>query len=429
MLLAPGQRAQVSDGGLEFDWITGVNAERCDCVPEPAPGDIPPVGEAEPMPFGDTVPGRGIPYMLGVSVSDRYLDNLLYHAWRSGLLCLDYVYDDYKYDWLNSKALEIFIPSLAALSDGEALPGKLTLRAEKVPEVRIGAGGFPAESGQAAPQLQAFFRDVHMALWLQFQGRWVRILVLTQDIQIDLGLDLTPENQIIPVLADEGISVSSIRITDNEFLDEEDLLLQELVPYLASIVIPKFADLLEKLAIPQFFGFTLNVKSVQGDVQLPESDFHRFLSVYADLRFAPPPQGIETRVRLIDIGPDGFEIEVPNPGHEIQYRIDDGIWSPFQSGPRLVVRQMLLPGPHRIEVRARRKGDYLTLDASAEQLLVYTTGLPLRLSQPVGNAQIVDAFPAAHPESRIGCATSGDGRPGLFLLILLGLAWLGRRPH
>jgi len=439
MMLAPGQlqaasqRALVRDAGLDLRWITGVNAERCDCVPEPMPGDVPAVGVADEMPFDDLVPGRGSEYMLGLAVSDQYLDHLFYHAWRAGLLCLDYVYDDYKYDWLNSQALELFIPSLAPLNGSGALPGRLTLRPQKVPQVNLGPGGFP-DADPTGLQLQAYFRDVRMALWLQFQGRWVRILEVTQDIQIDLGLDLTPENQIIPVQVGEGITILGIQVTDNSFLGEDLTLLDELVPYLASLVVPKFAGLLEKLAIPTVFGFSLDVQSVQGEMPIANSEFYKFATIYANLHFEAPPPGVDTRAALSDASPDGFVLEVQDPDQEIQYRVDGGLWSAFQPGPRIEVARMMLPGPHEIEIRARETGAYRTLDATPEIIKLHSRGLPTRLQSPSQSSRpdpdLEPSDPATGEVVPVGGCSTAGGRQLLWLGLLgICLTALSRFPR
>ncbi len=367
MLLALGQARQpdqhpfIRNNGLEVRLIGGTYSDQDDCVPAPAPVDIPPVGEAQTLFFGNTIPGIGGAYMVGVAIADMYLDHLFYQFWRSGLLCLSI--DSYGIEQISSKTLSLFLPSLDLVADRENLPVRLTLRPEGVPYMEVGEGTFDQDGNMLEPILYIFLPDFGMDFWMNMQGRWIKFLSLTQDVEVHLGIQFTADNQVIPILDENSVIVTNAVASDYELLAEDTATLEDTVPQLIGMFLPMLTDTMGEIAIPDLQGFILDVKSVQGDVSRPGTDYYEFMSIYAGLDFSPPPTPpTNTRVLLGPVTPDGFHLELQDPGVEIQYRLDNGYWSPFRRGPVVEVFRRLLPGRHELEVRAREIGRYRTLD-------------------------------------------------------------------
>jgi len=357
----PAQHPFVRTNGLELRMIGGTYSDRDECVPEPVPTDIPPVGEAQTLFFGNTIPGIGGTYMVGMAIADMYLDHLFYQFWRSGLLCLSI--DSYGIEQISSKTLALFLPSLDQVADRENLPVRLTLRPQGVPNMEVGAGTFNPDGSIDEPILYMFLPDFGMDFWMNMQGRWIRFLSLTQDVEVRLGLQFTPNNEVIPVLDENSVIVTNATASNYELLAEDTATLEGTVPQLIGMFLPMLTDTMGEIAIPDLQGFILNVQSVQGDVQRQGTNYYEFMSIYAGLDFTPPPPlPAETRVLLGQVTPDRFQLELQDADMEIQYRLDNGYWSPFRRGPVIEVVRKLLPGHHELEVRARTVGQYRTLD-------------------------------------------------------------------
>jgi hypothetical protein len=249
------------------------------------------------------------------------------------------------------------------VADRENLPVRLTMRPQGVPYMEVGAGTFNPDGTIDEPILYMFLPDFGMDFWMNMQGRWIRFLSLIQDVEVQLGLQFTPNNEVIPVLDENSVIVTNARASNYELLAEDTATLEGTVPQLIGMFLPMLTGVMGEIAIPDLQGFILEVISVQGDVQRQGTPYYEFMSIYAGLDFAPPlPRSAETRALLGRVTPEYFELELQDAETEIQYRVDNGAWSPFLRGPVIQVPRRLLPGRHELELRARTIGNYRTLD-------------------------------------------------------------------
>lgn len=146
------------------------------------------------------------------------------------------------------------------------------------------------------------------------------------------------------------------------------------------------------------------------------------MSIYANLSFSPPSPVPVGPAELL--GWDGQKAHFAvAPGEEIQVRADRGFWSPFRTGP---VAEFALPvgqGRHLLQARARRIGDYRTLDVTGESWVLdgaLHLATPLRSSPaPAGELQKV----LSEEPQGAGCAHQAPGG----LLLLPALLLLRRR--
>jgi hypothetical protein len=445
LLITPGQAQQASQrpfvraNGLEVRVIGGSWSELDACLPAPDPADIPPTGIANPMQFGNLIPGQGDGYMVGVAVADMYLDHFAYQLWRSGFLCLDI--DTYGMDLISSSTLAFILPSVGSLASGANLPVRLEMRPRGVPHMQVGAGSFLPDGSVDEPILYLFLPDLRLDFWMKLDGRWIRFLALAQDLQLDLALEFTPENTVLPIVGEDSIHVTGVRLEHFELLAESEDRIKEVVPSLIGIALPQLLGSLEAIAIPDLQGFALDIKAVQGDVPRAGTAYYDFMSIYADLGFAPPPP-IETHAWLERRGA-GWWLINPDPDQEIQYRIDGRLWSPFLRGAQIELRGRIDPGAHLLEVRARAQGEYRSLDPSplqitfeqpkplidAEQSLVARpSGLAGGQARklPLGDPQ---AEAADRSEPRVGCVTASGSGSRLVPLVVMILLGLSRRPR
>ncbi len=434
----PQQHPFVRSNGLEVRLIGGTYADQDGCLPDPDPQDIPPVGLAPAMNFSGIVPGTGDSYMVGVAITDKYLDHFFYQLWRSGLLCLSI--DSYGIDQISSATLALFLPSLNLLTDGENVPVRLQIRPQGVPYIEVGAGTFLADGSIDEPILYLFLPDFWMDFWAKIQGRWELFLSLSQDIQVDLGLEFKPDNSVLPILDENSVTVDNVQVSHNELLAEDEDTLKSVVPQLIGMFLPMLTGTMGEIAIPDLQGFVLDIKALEGDLERVGSGYYEFMSIYADLGFSPPPPAVDTRARIAEIGPDGVALAVPDPDLEIQYRIDAGAWSPFRRGPTVMIKRWLLPGSHVMDVRARAIGSYRTLDPEPEKLVFDTQPMQLPQARPlIRRAHVLRPvtttaaqerpLASAGEQPRTGCATATDGSraAGLIWLVCLGFVWVGLR--
>ncbi len=430
----PNQRPFVRANGLEVRVIGGSYSDLDDCLVPPDPNAIPDTGIADPMQFGNLIPGQGTPYMIGLAVADMYLDHFAYQLWRSGFLCL--AIDSYGLDLISSSTLGLIVPSVNTLTGGANVPIRLELHPIGVPRMEIGAGTFLPDGSVDEPILYLFLPNLRMDFWMVMDGRWVRFLSLTQDMQLDLALEFTPDNEVVPVVDEQSIHVDNVQLLHYELLAEDEQTLRDLVPSLINIALPQLLGTLEGLAIPDLQGFALDIKSVQGDIPRANTPYYEFMSIYADLAFAaPPPTPVETRLSLVQ-REGGWVLIGLADGLEAQYRLDGRLWTPFRRGSEIPIDGLIQAGPHALQVRARRVGDYRSLDPDPQWLafqapvtLLPAAGRPV--ARPADRTQQTGALEQADPETadqpRTGCATTGPGSIGTAALLLLGLLGLYRR--
>jgi hypothetical protein len=425
----PSQRPFIRNNGLEMRLIGGTYSDLDECLPEPDPQDIPSPGLAPAMNFGNVIPGTGDPYMMGVAITDKYLDYFFYQLWRSGFLCL--AIDSYGIDQISSATLGLFIPSINLLADQENLPVRLELRPQGVPYMEIGSGTFLPDGSIDEPILYLFLPELRMDFWMKLQGRWFMFLSLVQDVRVDLAIDFTDDNQVIPIIDENSVVVDNVFVSSYELLAEDEETLKDVVPQLIGMFLPMLTGSLGEIAIPDLQGFILDVKSVEGNLERGSSGYHEFMSIYADLSFEAPPAPVATRVEIASNDSAGIKLRLSDPATEIQFRIDGGMWSPFKSGPLVEVTRRLLPGEHNMEVRARRIGEYRSLDPDPQVLFFETSRAQVErpatdsklLAPQISDRNSKIISQAQTEEPRVGCATAafGSGLLGLLAMLVLGL--------
>jgi hypothetical protein len=366
LIVSPGQQNSVWDepfvrrSGVEMRVIGGTEAYENDCVPPPRPEQIAPGGNAPSMEFDNVVPRLGVPYMVGGALADMYLDHFLFHIWKSGFFCMNLSSDTFSL--INTKTISFILPSVDLLAEGMGLPVRIEIRAQEPANVQIGKGSFNPDGSVEEPILYFFLPGLRMDFWMKLQGRWVLFLSLTQDVRVDMAIQFTADNHLIPILGENSVEVSNVRLGTYELLKESPQEIMQLVPRLIGIALPYFAESLKGMQVPALQNFFLEIKSLQGDRKRWGTQFYEFISVYADLRYTPPPPTVETHARILGEFDDGVEIEIEGVNLEAQARFDDGFWTPFQRGGIIRLKGAPFPGSHRIEVRARKIGDYRTLD-------------------------------------------------------------------
>ncbi|MDF1565177.1 MAG: hypothetical protein P1V51_19225 [Deltaproteobacteria bacterium] len=449
VFVAPGQEAQpvadpyvrVNGAPLDLRVITGSYAQPHACVPDAS--SLPATDPPPRIDFPIEATNAGVnSFHAGVGVSDRFLDKFLYDLYRGGGLCLNIGSDTL--DLISAGLFKTFLPSLDSLTEGRNAPMFIGLRPKDRPTVDIGAGTWHDENGVKVidePLLTVNLPDLHLDFYAQIEERMVRLFTLKMDLALPLALEFTAQNELVPILGDLGSLVTNIQAMNSEILAEDPAVLEDLIPAIIGLIEPMLADALGPIALPDLQGFGLDVKKIGGMVARPSEPGHfEHMGILADLLFnpaTPAPFVVETGVTVLDVRTpleeamrpvvgvplprpevrlalSGHDARKGSPGLEWQYRIDGGFWSPFSTARQITVRarQLLLPGRHRIEVRARALDDYHTLDptpAAAEVIIDWAAPTARLLVEPESGVVRVEARDDVTPAGRLEYAFARDG--------------------
>ena len=296
IMLAAGQQQATSvdrviqNGGLELRMIGGARSLRHPCVPEPAPGEIPSNAPAPRLVFTDSVPGTGTGYMLGIAVSDAVLDWYIYKAHLGGMLCLSLGSD--LSDMLSSGSLSLLgMASLQQLTGGRNMPVYIKFRPTRVPYTEVGSGRVSYDD-QGNPKLEEpllylFIPGLELDFWVKIEDRWMRVLTLAMDLELDAGLVVDNQNRLVPLLGQDSVKLSNIDVRNYELLGDDPQKLKELLPSLIGMALPMLTGSLQPIELPSVQGFVMEVMGIKGVGRRGDSPYYDFLTIWANLRFQP----------------------------------------------------------------------------------------------------------------------------------------------
>ncbi|MBI2375963.1 MAG: hypothetical protein HYV07_18360 [Deltaproteobacteria bacterium] len=341
------------------------------------------------------------PYMVAAAVSDSLVDQAIWSVYESGLFCQSI--SSYDIELLNTGSLAVLIPSLRQLTHQDLDPRSIWPAAVRIspgaePRVVLGSGEVRG-SRLIDPLMRLDLNRMRIDFSAMVEERWVQLMTVEADVSLPLGMVSNPDNELELVLGDLEQGITNIHVTRSELLGESREELEDAIPALIGTALP---DLTGALAVPfgipsgtDLGGFTLDVLGIRG-VQIGSEV--RFFAAYANLGFDPAlaPQlsyAVETDARIASVEvPSSAEMAVTGEGRprlpkvelavlgsssdgsarEHQVRIDGGLWSAFGQGDSWTLSrpELLVQGPHRIEVRSREIGRYRTLDPTPVALEV-----------------------------------------------------------
>lgn len=383
-LVVAGGFAQVEAEGLSVGVTAGFDTEQ---LPAMTPAPPPP---ANPVPraaaLANNVSPDGEPFHVALGIHEWVIQRALWAAYESGTLLVQV--DSSLSAFLSTSNLAMIMPSLRTLTEDEDRPIMLSLSPIAPPRLTIGAGTLrpdPDNPGQFLldePLITLGLDQVSLDLHTYVQGRLVRFVRITLDIGLPIGLEFTPDNELIAVLDMETFADAfggSLTVTESELLQEDPAMLAAMLPSLLTLVLPLLTEaLLNPIALPTFEGFELDMR--HGTATGIEDN--TMLGIFAGLAYTPPGEEpppeeppAEAQAQAEGFLPPGpgaryprllaqiVSPEIPDGQAEVQWRVDRGFWSPFAaaghvriSGPTLAI-----PGRHLVEVRARRRGEYRSL--------------------------------------------------------------------
>lgn len=434
------------------------------CAPvRPAPTRAKPLTKT-PAYAGNTTPG-GKPYHVGAGISALELDTLGHSFYESGGLCLSL--GTAQVEQLSSGLLSALIPSLSDLTRGQNSSVQLVIRPQNPPTFALGKGTFKVDGmGQKTiddPLLSLQIKDLALDFYVYMDERMVRFMRQTADINVPLALDIDNMSQIVPILGDLSNAFGNVRVTDSSLLKEPPAQLAALFPSLLPALLGSISSSIKPIKLPDLLGLKLvpveftSTPDAQGQLA--------FLGLFLSLQqgmapmpvmanpegpvaASPPsePSFVETQADLVqlDVPPAALlrqgttpvratlqlDAQSPRGGRiEWQYRVDGGLWRPFDDKRLVTVSDpgLRLAGNHVVEVRARVAGSPETLDPTPARVNF--------LVSPVESEPPLTGDKAATDQAS-GCRMSGatsDGMNGglvlmATLLSLLGIVRWRRRP-
>lgn len=368
--------------GLSLSTVGGaLAAPHNDCVPLLSPPEPPGVGKWSAS-VRSTEPRGDKPFHVGVGVHVSHLNTLGFVAFDAGALCLDI--GTATVPQLSAGTLALLMPSLNDLLQGRNAPAVLQVRPTQPPTITLGAGTFDDKGAMTAPLLQLALPGLSVDIYAFVDERYLRVMTLSADVAVGLGLDVDEEGRLVPVVGDTSQALQNVSVTNSELLGEDPAKLAAAFPALLSLAIGEITKSIGPIAIPELAGISLKMVAIE------PTDDQTFLSVFANLSVAPPPQAhavTHAHIARVSLPPteafsvaDGLdagrapevEVELGGEGEKLAWSIalDGGPWSPFLVSARRLVRdpRLWLQGRHYLLVRAREVGRSETLDPAPVRL-------------------------------------------------------------
>ncbi len=393
---------QVDSNGVQFSATAGTQPASNYiglCVKTAAAAIFP----APPaMNFDDTVvqPAGVAGYALGFSLASSLLNSGFLDAYNAGLLCV--AITNKTTAFISSGLFKTFLPSLGLVTGGKDVPMVILLRPTQPPYLRIGKNTTTVNSdgtlSTGDPLITLSLNKMNLDFYALVDERQVRLFTLQADMLLPLGLRTFADpnaDTLQPVLGSldtvlTNISALSPKGTPygpSDMLAEDPGVVKDLLGAAVRLAQPLLAGVLKPITLPSFLGLKVGVTGLAGAVPLKNvtTDGYAHLALWASMKDCSAgcqQVTVKAGVKVLNtVVPDDVE-EIRHgqyPSIELEgsavlahadtraqftYRVDGSLWSPWLSGPRLVIRDplFLVQGHHHIEVTAREQGDDHTMD-------------------------------------------------------------------
>jgi hypothetical protein len=203
---------------------------------------------------------------------------------------------------------------------------------------------------------------------------------------------------------------------------------------------PVLATAIKPVPVADMNGFRIHVDQLKGVTRVGTSDDFYYLGLYATLGLAgqcenwgphararlaqaiiPPAEQMVLRKdqplpwpkAILEVGAD----DLPGKSRPMEYawRVDGGLWSTWFDGPQLTVEHpvLMVPGHHRLEVRARIAGESQLVGLPSEPVpMIVDWEAPrvrLRPDAEAGLLQVEASDAVSAPEALRYAYRVGDG--------------------
>lgn len=430
------------NSGLSLGMLGGSSTpDKSPCAPtRPAPTGGAGLGKT-PAFSGNTAP-NGKTFHIGAGISTVELDSFGHSFYESGGLCMGIGTE--QVELLSSGLLSALIPSLNDLTKGQNSALQIVIRPQQPPTFTLGKGTFKTDGmGKRViddPLLHLNVKDLALDFYVYMDERYVRFMRQTMDLDVPLGLDVDGLSQIIPVLGDLGAAAGNVRVTDSALLKESPTQLSRLLPSLLPLLLGQVSSGLGTIKLPSFIG--LDLIPVQITSTNDTMGKLSYLGLFLGIKTSGMPLttepalwgGISAAAQSpINTYADLVSLEVPTAaamrdgqspkvtlqlgsdapgGAEWQYRVDGGLWQPFDDRRFVTLNDSVLRlvGNHAIEVRARIAGAPETLDPTPARVDFFVTP-PAEPTDKAAGAT-ASATDVVNAQTAAGCSLAGPGSTG-----------------
>jgi hypothetical protein len=449
VFLVAGGYVSAFGGGLNLGLLSGINSDRDQstrgagltsepslCVPSRPVPDLggPPWNlpfltarrdfqlDAAPEFAGnpDPMDMNGVTQDLAIGISRTFLDLAGFHLYNSGSLCL--AIDGAAIAQLNAGTVSVLVPSLQNILEDRKSPLALVLRPQTPLNFMLGAGT-PQDS-----LIHVAVSDMRIDFYAFIEQRYVRLFTLALDMNVGINLAITMDmagNPAVQAMV-TGIDKSSVmaRVSNSDLLQEDPAKLAKQLLSLIDIAVGQLMGALKPFPLPSLMGFSLDGLQITR-VQTKQDDF---LAIYGDLVQNPmmmmaqipqnivpvarTPHGVETMAQILDVSvPPGDVIaqamlaDKLDPSNlpsvtlalggnhdnlEWQVKVDAQGWHPWSANARPTISDpsFILQGHHKLQVRARIQGDWLSEDQTPQLFDVLIDSVPPELHPVAEGGQL-----------------------------------------
>ncbi len=378
---------------------------------------------------GNTRPDTGAPFGLAFGYHKSQLDELMYSMYDGGILCITAT--TATVPQLTTDTLALLSRSLGDLTTQTGAVA-LGLRPQAPPTIVLGLNTFKDNGGMQVvdePLLDITFKGLELDFFAQVESQYIRIFTVVTDLHLPLGMQIGTMGDLVPVFGDLKNAFTNVTVKNSEALAESPAAIAANVPTLLELALPGLAGGLGGFELPQLGGLAIKVKAITA------VDNKQFLAIFAD--FAPAAmaaQRVQVQAQLnqvsmptdaelmdpkrwnVDGGPmaelDLATLDGAAGDHEWAWRIDDGLWSAWSSSSKQTVRARTLwvPGIHRIEVIARRRGEPNTTSLTPAMLTLSTETDAMRRRNAARAAQAESAGFHGQAGANGGCSCQSNGQ-------------------
>jgi hypothetical protein len=386
-LVKPGQDGldyvdgQGQNPGVGITLDVGTESVGHPCVPQVV-GEPPfAVG---PAPILSGIGADGHPYHLGVSVAEATLNRALWSAWRAGMLCLTLdseAIEEALERRIDTDTLSIFLPSLSVLN---RTPKPVMV----VLDPKFSKANFPiiklqsVSNDQGIPQagMAVQLPNLGIDMYAYLEDRWTRLTGMRVDVNLDLIIQATPNNEL--TIVGDAPTITNLFVEYNELLEADDL--QPLLRALLDLIL---GSLLSEGLNFQFGldGLLSTLADIPYDAVITSITTAGQVADHLNIFFAFEPAmaesgltaGVDTRASLQAMARDSIRVNVAAPGAHTplyQYRIEDSLWRPLESAVngQLTINDPMLKfaDDQTLLIRAVDKGHYRSLDTTPVEINV-----------------------------------------------------------
>ena len=362
----------------------------------------------------NVIPNTATPYEAGLGISEAFLNHFGFHMFNSGMLCIGIGTETLGAQLLSSQTLGLLLPSLNDLvkTPGGVMPVFIQLRPQTAPNVIVGEGS------ATDPLLRLSIKNMELDLFALVDDRLARLFTATTtfDLGVNIAVDAAA-GTIIPTLDTTQLLGLTVQVTNSELLAEPAASIQNILPTLIQVALPALANVIGPITPPSVGGFSLDLTrtSIQRvQANLGNIGNENFLAIFAGLvfdinagkaSFASDPINIKAKLAGVQL-PTSFavanrlelsalpgvalQLEGDDNNLEWQFRVDNGMWTPYTQEQNPVLRQpiFMLQGEHTIEVRGRVIGHPETVSAVSVIKARIDTVAPLVKLMPTEDGSI-----------------------------------------